>query len=101
MPDLKVPVYYHIIALFLKRAQSYLMFIFGVKEEPSLKVIFFTVLVRKNQSGFDLTIKIKWFQNKKGQKNLRYPTKKQSFSKEKDCFFSGTSNFLIASTSAH
>ena len=32
------------------------MFIFGVKEEPSLKVIFFTVLVRKNRSGFDLTI---------------------------------------------
>ena len=58
MSDLKFPVFYHIIALFLKRAQSYLMFIFGVKEEPSLKVIFFTVLVHKNQSGFDLTIKI-------------------------------------------
>ena len=31
---------------------------------------------------------------KKGQKNLRYPTKKQSFYKEKDCFLSGTSNFF-------
>ena len=26
-------------------------------------------------------------QNKKSQKNLRYPTKEQSFSLEKDCFF--------------
>ena len=25
------------------------------------------------------------FKNKKGQKNFRYPTKKQSFSLEKDC----------------
>ena len=27
------------------------------------------------------------FQNKKGQKNLRYPIKKQSFYKETDCIF--------------
>ena len=30
---------------------------------------------------------LKPFQNKKDKKNLRYPLKKQSFSKEKDCFF--------------
>ena len=35
---------------------------------------------------------LKPVQNKKVQKNLQHPTKKQSFSKEKDCFFlSGTS----------
>ena len=38
--------------------------------------------------------RLKPLQNKKGQKNLRYPTKKQSFSLEKDCFLSGTSSFL-------
>ena len=32
---------------------------------------------------------LKSLQNKKGQKNLRYPTKKLSFSKEKDCFIVG------------
>ena len=36
---------------------------------------------------------LKLSQNKKGRKNLRYPTKKQSFFLEKDCFLSGTSNF--------
>ena len=30
---------------------------------------------------------LKSFQNKKGQKKFRYPTKKHSFSLEKDCFF--------------
>ena len=33
-------------------------------------------------------------QNKEGQKNLRYPTKKQFFFKEKDCFFVGYLNFF-------
>ena len=33
-------------------------------------------------------------QNKKSQKNLRYPTKEQSFSLEKDCFFVGYLNFF-------
>ena len=33
-------------------------------------------------------------QNKKGQKNLGYPTKKQSFYKEKDCFFVGYPKFF-------
>ena len=38
---------------------------------------------------------LKPLQNKKGQKNLGYPRKKQSFYKEKDCFFfSGTPNFF-------
>ena len=39
---------------------------------------------------------LKSSQNKKGQKNLGYPTKKQSFSLEKDCFFVRyrTSNFF-------
>ena len=32
---------------------------------------------------------LKPLQNKKGQKNLRYPTKKQPFAKKKDCFFVG------------
>ena len=32
---------------------------------------------------------LKAHQNKKGQKNLRYLTKKQPFSREKDCFFVG------------
>ena len=32
---------------------------------------------------------LKSFQNKKGQKNFMYPTKKQSFFLEKDCFFVG------------
>ena len=31
---------------------------------------------------------LKPLQDKKGQKNLGYPRKKQSFYKEKDCFFS-------------
>ena len=35
---------------------------------------------------------VKPFQNKKGQKNLRYLTKNQSFSLENDCFF--TSNYF-------
>ena len=35
------------------------------------------------------TALLKPFQNKKGQKNFRYPTKKQSFSKKKDCLFVG------------
>jgi hypothetical protein len=34
-------------------------------------------------------ILVKPYQNKKGQKYLRYPTKKQSFSLEKDWFFDG------------
>ena len=33
-------------------------------------------------------------QNKKGQKNLGYPRKKQSFYKEKDCFFLGYPKFF-------
>ena len=37
---------------------------------------------------------LKPIQNKKGQKKLGYPRKKQSFYKEKDCFFSGTPNFF-------
>ena len=37
---------------------------------------------------------LKPFQNKKGQKKLRYPTKKQSFSKEKTAFLSGISIFF-------
>ena len=37
---------------------------------------------------------LKPFQNKKGQKNLRYPTKKQSFCLEKDCFFVGYLKFF-------
>ena len=38
--------------------------------------------------------KIKPLQNKKGQKNLGYPRKKQSFYKEKDCFFLGYPKFF-------
>jgi hypothetical protein len=41
-----------------------------------------------------LMLLLKPFQNKKRQKNLRYPTKKQSFSKEKDCFFVGYLKFF-------
>ena len=37
---------------------------------------------------------LKPFQNKKGQKHLRYPTKKKSFSKKKDCFFVGYLRFF-------
>ena len=38
---------------------------------------------------------LKPLQNKKGQKNLGYPRKKQSFYKEKDCFFfSSTPHFF-------
>ena len=37
---------------------------------------------------------LKPLQNKKGQKNYGYPTKKQSFSREKDCFFVGYPNFF-------
>ena len=42
----------------------------------------------KSQSGYKTVLElkselqVKLFQNKKGQKKLRYPTKKQSFSKE-------------------
>ena len=43
-------------------------------------------------SGSDSSLKP--FQNKKGQKHLRYPTKKQSFSLEKDCFLVGYLNFF-------
>ena len=39
-------------------------------------------------------IKLKPFQNNKCQKNLRYPTKKQSFSLERDCFFVGYLKFF-------
>ena len=47
------------------------------------------------QLSFRSTSKeIKPLQNKKGQKNLGYPRKKQSFYKEKDCFFSGTPKFF-------
>ena len=38
---------------------------------------------------------LKPLQNKKGQKNLRYPRKKQSFSKERDCFCVGQKNILV------
>ena len=37
---------------------------------------------------------LKPLQNKKGQKNLGYPRKKQSFYKEKDCFFLGYPKFF-------
>ena len=37
---------------------------------------------------------LKPLQNKKGQKNLGYPRKKQSFYKEKDCFFLGYAKFF-------
>ena len=37
---------------------------------------------------------IKPSQNKKGKKSLRYPTNKQSFSLEKDCFFVGYLKFF-------
>ena len=40
---------------------------------------------------------VKSHQNKKGQKNLGYPRKKQSFYKEKACFFSGTPIFCVPS----
>ena len=39
---------------------------------------------------------LKPLQNKKGQKNLGYSKKKQSFYKEKDCFFFGYPNFFLA-----
>ena len=39
-------------------------------------------------------IVLKPLQNKKGQKNLGYPRKKQSFYKEKDCFFLGYPKFF-------
>ena len=42
---------------------------------------------------------LKPLQNKKGQKNLRYRPKKQSFSEEKDCFFSRTPTFFVPSYS--
>ena len=41
-----------------------------------------------------IKIELKPFQNKKGQTNLRYPTKKQPFSLEKDCFFVGYLKFF-------
>ena len=44
--------------------------------------------------AYSETLVLKPFQNKKGQKNLRYPTKKQSFSKVKDCFFVGYLIFI-------
>ena len=37
---------------------------------------------------------LKLVQNKKDQKNMRYPTKKQSFSEEKDWFFVGNLEFF-------
>ena len=37
---------------------------------------------------------LKLLRNKKGQKNLGYPRKKQSFYKEKDCFFLGYPKFF-------
>ena len=37
---------------------------------------------------------LKLLQNKKGQKNLGYPRKKQSFSYKRTSFFSGTPNFF-------
>ena len=37
---------------------------------------------------------LKPFQNKKGQKNLRYPTKSSPFLGKKTAFLSGTSNFF-------
>ena len=49
------------------------------------------------ESGKFFTFKnyvLKPNQNKKGQKNLGYPTKKQSFYKEKDCFFVGYPKFF-------
>ena len=41
-------------------------------------------LMRGNEFCFWI---LKPYQNKKAQRNFRYPTRKQSFSKEKDCFF--------------
>ena len=38
--------------------------------------------------------RLKPLQNKKGQKNLGYPRKKQSFYQEKDCFFLGYPKFF-------
>ena len=37
---------------------------------------------------------LKPLQNKKGQKNVGYPRKKQSFYLEKDCFFLGYPTFF-------
>ena len=45
-------------------------------------------------NAFCHNILLKPFQNKKGPKNLRYLPKKQSFSKEKNCFFVGYLKFL-------
>ena len=50
-------------------------------------------------SGLELIINLEFCllkpnQNKKGQKNLGYPIKKQSFYKEKDCFFVGYPKFF-------
>ena len=45
---------------------------------------------------FQYILILKPLQNKKGQKNLRYPRKKQSFYKEKDCSFSRVPQIFLA-----
>ena len=42
----------------------------------------------------NINLMLKPLQTKKGQKRLWCLTRKQSFSLEKDCFLSGTSNFF-------
>ena len=49
---------------------------------------------RKINNFFELQYLLKPLQNKKGQKILGYPRKKQSFYEEKTAFFSGTPNFF-------
>ena len=45
-------------------------------------------------SKIRINFRLKPLQNKKGQKNLGYPRKKQTFYKEKDCFFFGYPKFF-------
>ena len=82
------------------------------KEDQSLitflatKYIFAPILIDSNDRKMhkrmfsDNFKALKPLQNKKGQKNLGYPRKKQSFYKEKDCFFLGypTSFSAVRST---
>ena len=66
---------------------------------PSTKVIIHKssdeVSLKPIQGSFSSNIfKLKPLQNKKGQNNLGYPRKKQSFYKKKDCFFLGYPKFF-------
>ena len=50
--------------------------------------------IKQSVFYFNIIQELKLLQNKKGQKNLGYPRKKQSFYREKDCFFLGYPKFF-------